>query len=302
MRQFVLPADWEEGPRCRLEGERAHYLVRVLRLVTGDRFAALDGRGQRRDCELLEAGPGAVLLAVGPARAAPRPGAELLPDAHGGKAGRPATAGMGAPDGPDAPAEKGSGGSPERGGRAAWPRITLIQSLSKGPAMDLVLRQAAEAGVERVIPFAAERSVVRLSGGRAAEGDRRRERGQRIVREALQQSGSPIATRVEEAATLPDLAALLGPRGSGSQRLILHEAPLAETALHEYLGGALEEIVLCVGPEGGFTDAEIAAFAALGFAPLRLPGAVLRTETAALYAVAAVEILLAERSSWIPSA
>jgi 16S rRNA (uracil1498-N3)-methyltransferase len=300
MRQFVLPADWEEGPRCRLEGERAHYLVRVLRLVPGDRFAALDGRGQRRDCELLEAGPGAVVLAVGPARAAPRPGAELLPDAHGGKAGQPAPAGSGAPAvmgasaSPDAP--------PERGGREAWPRITLVQSLAKGPAMDLVLRQAAEAGVERIIPFAAERSVVRLTGDGADEGGRRRERGQRIVREALQQSGSPIATRVEDAASLPDLAARLGPRGARSQRLILHEAPLAETALHEYLGGALEEIVLCVGPEGGFTDAEIAAFAALGFAPLRLPGAVLRTETAALYAVAAVEILLAERSSWIPSA
>jgi 16S rRNA (uracil1498-N3)-methyltransferase len=289
MRQFVLPADWEEGPRCRLSGERAHYLVRVLRLVPGDRFAALDGRGQRRDCEVLEAGPGAVLLAVGPARAAPRPGAEVLPDAHGGKAGRPSPAGT--------CAEAASSGE-----SLPWPRITLIQSLAKGPAMDLVLRQAAEAGVARIIPFAAERSVVRPSADEGAGADgKRRERGQRIVREALQQSGSPIATQVEDSASLPDLAARLGPGRAGSQRLILHEAPLAETALHEYLGGALEEIVLCVGPEGGFTDAEIAAFSALGFKPLRLPGAVLRTETAALYAVAAVEILVAERSSWIPS-
>jgi len=165
--------------------------------------------------------------------------------------------------------------------------------------MDLVLRQAAEAGVARVIPFAAERSVVRPSG--AAEGSKRRERGERIVREALQQSGSPIATQVEDFAALADLPARLGPARPESRRLILHETPLAETGLHEYLCGALEEILLCVGPEGGFTDAEIEAFAAWGFAPLRLPGAVLRTETAALYAVAAVEIILAERSSWIPS-
>jgi 16S rRNA (uracil1498-N3)-methyltransferase len=287
MRQFVLPADWEEGPRCRLLGERAHYLARVLRLVPGDRFAALDGRGQRRDCEVLEAEPGSVLLAVGPARAAPHPGGEVLLDAHGGKKGRPA------------PAESLPLVQTAPGG-ALWPRITLIQSLAKGPAMDLVFRQAAEAGVARVIPFAADRSVIRLSGG-AAERAKRRERGERIVREALQQSGSPIATRIEDVAALTDLSALLGPPRSESRRLILHEAPLAETGLHEYLCGALEEISLSVGPEGGFTDAEIEAFEALGFEPLHLPGAVLRTETAALYAVAAVEIILAERSSWIPS-
>lgn len=294
MRQFLLPPDWEGGPSCLLQGEVAHYLFRVLRLGPGDRFAALDREGRRRDCEVLEAGPGSVLLSVGPARSAPRPGGEVLPDTHGGK-GRPAGPAQAAPG------AEASGPAPDAAA-GPLPPITLVQSLAKGPAMDLVLRQAAEAGVSRLIPLAAERSVVRDSGGAEGRAGRRRERAERIVREGLQQSGSPIATAVEETASLAGLGALLGPARPGSLRLLLHETPLAETGLHEYLGVAPEEIVLAVGPEGGFTDAEVAAFLALGFKPLHLPGAVLRAETAALYAVAAVQIILAERSTWIPSA
>ncbi|HRY73956.1 MAG TPA: RsmE family RNA methyltransferase, partial [Spirochaetia bacterium] len=202
-----------------------------------------------------------------------------------------------APPGP--PAE--SGVAAESGRPRAWPSIILVQSLAKPPAMDLVLRQAAEAGVARVIPLAARRSVVRPGeGGGTEEAKGKRARWERIVREGLQQSGSAVPTRVEEPLALAELPARLGPARGRRLCLLLHEAPLAEGSLHGYLTETPDEVVLCVGPEGGFAPDEVDFLLAAGFRPLRLPGAVLRAETAALYAVASVETILTERSSWLP--
>ena len=86
----------------------------------------------------------------------------------------------------------------------------------------------------------------------------------------------------------------------GSPRVLLHEAPLAQATMHGYLTEARAGAVLCVGPEGGFAPTEVERLLGIGFKPLRLEGAVLRAETAALYAVAAAQIVLSERSSWIP--
>lgn len=281
MRQFILPGDWPGSGDCRVEGGQARYLLRVLRLAVGDSFAGLDPAGQRRDCRVLELGKDCLVLEVSPPLEGPGPLA--LEDTHGSRNRSRRQ--------PKQEAEPGPGL-----GRIPIPRIVLIQALAKGPAMDLVVRQAAEAGVARIIPFAARRSVLR-----AEEGGGRRERWERIVREGLQQSGSGIATRVEDLARAEDLETVLGPQRPGQVRLLLHEAPLAQTGLHGYLAGAPEEIVLSVGPEGGFGPDEIGIFEAAGFRPLLLPGAILRAETAALFAVASVEIILSERSSWIPS-
>jgi len=180
---------------------------------------------------------------------------------------------------------------------SAWPRIVLVQGLLKGPRMDLVVRQAAEAGVAAVIPLAASRSLPLLSEG----GSKRTERWARIVREARQQSGSPVDTSVAEPVGLDGLeGALAAAADPESPRVLLHEAPLAHSTMHGYLTEARSGAVLCVGPEGGFAPPEVESLAALGFKPLRLEGAVLRAETAALYAVAAAQIVLSERSSWIP--
>ena len=112
----------------------------------------------------------------------------------------------------------------------------------------------------------------------------------------------PVATVIEEPVALQGLLTRLGPEpGGGRLALVLHEAPLAQKGLHGYLGNAPAEIVLCVGPEGGFAPDEVDFLLGAGFRPLLLPGAILRTETAALFAVAAVEIILSERSSWTPS-
>ena len=313
MRQLVLPSSWTgEGP-CRIEGGEARYLLRVLRLVPGDSFPGLDPEGRRRACTVLAAGEGWLELAVSdPAAGAD---AAALPDARGSRGSHgkeraapgPAAAGAAATEAthpsaaaPGQPGSKAeSAALPASPGRRAVPRIILVQSMAKGPAMDLVVRQAAEAGVARIIPLEARRSVARAEEGRGAA---RRGRWERILREGLQQSGSPVATAIEEPAGLRDLLARLGPEPEGGRlALVLHEAPLAQKGLHEYLGNAPAEIVLCVGPEGGFAPEEVDFLLGAGFRPLLLPGAILRTETAALFAVAAVEIILSERSSWTPS-
>lgn len=275
MRQLILPEEWDGGPACVLSGEKARYLGRVLRMTEGSSFPARDSRGRAWLCRVVRSSPLSVTLAV---EAAPEGmDASAMPDAHSGSRALEAGAGEGA---------------------RPPPRIALVQGLLKGPSMDLVVRQAAEAGVLAVVPLIASRSLPAAGEG----GSRRAERWARIVREARQQSGSAVATAVAQPVGLDALegalaAALVDP---ASPRVLLHEAPLAQSSMHGYLTGARGEAVVCVGPEGGFAPAEVEALALRGFRPLRFDGAVLRAETAALYAVAAAQIVLSERSSWDP--
>jgi 16S rRNA (uracil1498-N3)-methyltransferase len=286
MRLFVLPPDWEGGARLLLRGERARYLGKVLRLGPGDAFTGVDAEGRKRRLEILEEDRLGILLAVGPPEEGPGR-TEPLPDARGGK--RDAA--------PDLAAALPDGSPP-------LPRLLLAIGLLKGEKMDLVIRQAAEAGVAEIIPLLAARS----QSGEVGTG--RRERWERKIREARQQSGSLVPTRLGRERSLPELLEDFGPSvnapiaGSaplgGRLGILLHESPLAATSLHGYLGATPGEIILLVGPEGGFAPEEVSACMAAGFLPLRLPGAVLRAETAALYAVAAVQITLAERPAWNP--
>ncbi len=261
MRQFVLPPGWSEGPECVLSGEDARYLLTVLRLAPGDRFPGLDRQGRRWELEIRCASQGRVVLAVRPELRTGTPGYDRA---------------------------------------ATLPRLVLVQALPKGRKMDLVVRQAAEAGVARVIPVESSRSVSRISdeGGAAAK----RGRWERIVREALQQSGSPLRTTVELPRPFSDLPSLLGTPGPGRIGIFFHETPLDGGTLHRYLSGEAEEIVACVGPEGGFSGEEIRFLEGLGFRPAHLGSTVLRTETAALYAVAAIQVIVWERSAWTPTA
>ncbi len=287
MRQFSLPPEWRPGAPCVLEGGRARYLARVLRLEVGDVFPGIDPSGGRWLCELAESGRDRLVIAV-------RPFPQEL-EARGHLEDLRAGKGRARPLG-EASLEPASP-APRPGAPEGRPRIILAQGIPKGTKMDLIVRQAAEAGVIRITPILARRSV---AAGQAGAG--RLERWRRIAREALQQSGSATPTRVDEAVGAEGLAAAIGePRGRRLSLLLDAEA-LAQATLHGYLSEAPDEVVLCVGPEGGFDARESRAFAEAGFVPLKLPCAVLRTETAALYAVAAVEIVLSEHRSWIPAA
>ena len=158
--------------------------------------------------------------------------------------------------------------------------ITLVQGVSAGERMDSTLRKAVELGVAEVQPVLAARSVARPKGERA-EG--RRAHWQKVVVAACEQCGR---NRVPEVHPLVDVSDYQ-PNGPATRILL---SPLAQLPFSKApLDG--KRIVLAAGPEAGFTAEEEASFAARGFVPAALGPRVLRTETAAVAALAALNAL-----------
>jgi 16S rRNA (uracil1498-N3)-methyltransferase len=179
------------------------------------------------------------------------------------------------------------------------PLIILFQALPKGDKMDLIVRQAAEGGITEIVPFTSEFSIAK--GGTDGQ---KITRWERIIREARQQSGSKIATAIYRPAsgrymTIEELFEYWAKlRETGALGLLFHQQGLEKESLHGYLNSVGNVVVMAIGPEGGFSDAEVSLFLGNGFKPVTIGDTVLRTETAALYCAAAVKILLLERDSW----
>jgi 16S rRNA (uracil1498-N3)-methyltransferase len=161
-------------------------------------------------------------------------------------------------------------------------RVTLAQAISSGDRMDFTLQKSVELGVAAIQPLAAERSVVKLSGERA---DRRRQHWQNVVISACEQSGRATVPQV---AVPTPLLNWLGQPDSFALKLML--SPTAGRTLHE-LPVPEGEICLLIGCEGGFSPQEEGAAGLRGFIPVRLGPRVLRTETAALAALASMQTL-----------
>jgi 16S rRNA (uracil1498-N3)-methyltransferase len=179
---------------------------------------------------------------------------------------------------------------------AELPPVILFQSLPKGEKMDLIVRQAAEGGLAEIVPFVSEFSAVKI-----ANSGHKLTRWERIIKEARQQSGSAAATGIRQPLSMDGLFAYweqLKIQSPGILGLLFHHLPLAKASLHGYLESSPGMIVITIGPEGGFSSAEAERFLATGFKPFTVGGTILRTETAALYAQAAVRILLGEKDSW----
>lgn len=160
--------------------------------------------------------------------------------------------------------------------------VTLAQAISSGDRMDFTLQKAVELGVGAVQPLAAERSVVKLAGERA---EKRREHWQNVVISACEQSGRAV---VPEVAAPTPLMNWLGEMPDFTLKLML--SPTAEHTLHD-LPRPTGDICLLIGCEGGFAPAEVKAAESSGFTPVRLGARVLRTETAALAAISAMQAL-----------
>jgi 16S rRNA (uracil1498-N3)-methyltransferase len=155
--------------------------------------------------------------------------------------------------------------------------IALVVALAKGEKMDLVVQKATELGVGRVLPFEAERSVVRLE---PAKGEERAGRWRRIAEEAARQCGRADVPEVSPPAALARALSALAP---GTRTFVFHPGGGRLDA-----GGAAS-VAAVVGPEGGLTDAEVAACEAAGAVRAGLGPRVLRAETAAIVAVALLQ-------------
>jgi len=163
------------------------------------------------------------------------------------------------------------------------PPLWLAQALAKGDRDELAIQAATELGVAGVIPWAAERSVSRWDGAKAAKG---RERWTSIVREASKQA---VRSRIPEVAALASTTDLAGLPG----RLLVLD-PLGDVALTELALDA-RRITLVVGPEGGIAPREFDALVAAGALRVRLGSEVLRTSTAG---PAALAVLNARLGRW----
>jgi 16S rRNA (uracil1498-N3)-methyltransferase len=161
-------------------------------------------------------------------------------------------------------------------------QVQLAQAISAGEKMDFTLQKAVELGIGNIQPLASERSVVRLSGERA---EKRVAHWQGVVIAACEQSGR---NHVPEVAPIRPLLDWLGRQDGQGLRLML--SPVAEVGLRD-LPRPTGNITLLIGPEGGLSPAEAEAALRYGFTPVRLGERVLRTETAALAALAAMQML-----------
>ncbi len=161
-------------------------------------------------------------------------------------------------------------------------QVTLAQGISSGERMDYTVQKAVELGVCSIQPLALERSVVRLSVERAAK---RVAHWQAVAVAACEQSGR---NRIPVVLPVTSLTGWLAGVSADALRLTL--SPDASATLRE-LGRQAGPVVLLVGPEGGLAPREREAAQAAAFTPLRLGPRVLRTETAALAAIAAMQAL-----------
>lgn len=267
MKQFVLPPEQEHSEEVRLTGSEFHYLCVVRRYRPGDEIPARTSGGSPKTLTLTEVGADFCLAKVDDREEAATPG---IADRRA-----------------DTP-----------GHRRREPRVVLCQATLKGKKLDQVVRQATEAGVERIIPVVTDHSVSDpVSAGR---GEKKVERWRTIAKEAVQQSGRRELPAVEEPAKLDTLIPEL--RDKERRRCIFfHESAREAAPLHRTLlidGEPANEIWILVGPEGGLSKDEVAKLRRAGCVPGFLGPQVLRSETAAIFAVAAVKTVVGEVEEW----
>lgn len=161
-------------------------------------------------------------------------------------------------------------------------RIVLAQGLAKGEKMDFIIQKAVELGVSEIIPVAMEHSVVHLEGDKAVK---RVERWQKIAEAAAKQSKRDIVPKVQPVQTIAHMLE----NSHCDCKLIAYECE-DRLGLKTALQGKteLKELLLIIGPEGGISKKELQQALDKGAVGVSLGKRILRAETAALVAVAAI--------------
>ncbi len=156
--------------------------------------------------------------------------------------------------------------------------ITLVQAIGRGERMDFSIQKAVELGVSTIRPVFSERTEVRLTGERA---DKRLAHWQQVAIGACEQSGRVRLPMIHPPVPLFEIQA-----GDG---LNLYLDPLAERSPANLTAPGCGQALIAIGPEGGFSEAEIGWLAGQNFRGLRLGPRVLRTETAGPAAIAMLQ-------------
>ena len=158
-------------------------------------------------------------------------------------------------------------------------RLILLQGIARGEKMDLILQKATELGVAALHPLWSQRSEVKLDEARA---EKRLAHWRSVVASACEQSGRAIIPRLTAPAALADAAR------ASTDSLKLTLDPVGEYTLAS-LPASASSVTLAIGPEGGWSPRDRETLRAAGYTGLRLGPRVLRTETAGLAAIAALQ-------------
>ena len=166
--------------------------------------------------------------------------------------------------------------------------ITLVQAIPKGKLLDSIIQKATELGVSRVVPLLSERVITQIDGDNS---DTKTAHWRTVAIEAIKQCGSPWLPRIEPAVSLAELLArkeafdvvLIASLQPGSRHPRVWFDQFRQRERREP-----KSACVWVGPEGDFTEGEVAAVMAAGAAPITLGPLVLRCETAATYCLSVI--------------
>lgn len=278
MRQFIVENKQIRDGLIQLDGKNYRYLRQVLRVRAGDMISVRlpDGSLSNATVAKIDESSRRIILQLCAAT------------------GETITRGVQADE--IAAGAAGSGGAGGAGSVEYW----LFQFLPRPQKFELIVRQATECGVAVIIPVIGE--YTEKSSAQALAGAKR-ERLDRIIKEARQQSGSPVDTKVLEPMSLEKAVELWGTSTPLSDRgesvaFVLSERDDCSGNLRSGVekAGGLEKIkraAIAVGSEGGISPDEVRLLEEKGlFVPVHFAVNILRCETAALYGIAAVQSMI----------
>ncbi len=187
------------------------------------------------------------------------------------------------------------------------PEYWLFQFLPKGQKMDIIVRQATESGVHTIVPIVGEYSVTGKKTEQAGENAGKVERWMRIVREAQQQSGSSIDTRVFPPCDIETALSLwnnsLQDEHSESLAFVLCEKGENTKSVYSLVQKKhtlpTAKVAFAVGCEGGISPKELVLLQKNSFQPIHLKTNILRAETASIYSIAVLQSILGEYDTWM---
>ena len=263
MRQFLSEVEPDSDGCILVQGKKAHHLAEVLRVKAGDMvYARLPQSGvlQPMTVAQVDSTKKTVLLQVA--------GELLDSDPDGTK---------------DA---------------VQLPEIWLFQFVAKPPKMDLIIRQATECGVSRIVPVEGKFCQGGAVESARKKADVRDDRWSRIISEAREQSGSAVQTKMLPCVGLE--AALDMVTEENLFGIVLYEQTGGTKTLGEAVSamGEKNKAALFVGAEGGIASEEVEYMQGRGIVPVHFATNILRCETAALYGTAVLQNALVEKELW----
>ncbi len=271
MRQYISQKNFDKDGLLTIIGKDYRYLRNVLRLVPGDMLSVRlpDGSLQNSTVAKVDESAKKIVLQLCADTSAPH--SENQPDAKN------------------------------------LVEYWLFMFVPKSSKFDLIVRQATECGVSKIVPVLSE-----FSQSGAEKMNFRGERLERIVREARQQSGSAVDTKILDCVTVQELCDMWNlDENSDSQKkdekiekiekiekfaCVLYERSdktvTLKKALEPFGAGQIKKCALVCGAEGGISPAEIDLMMKAGFVPIHFETNILRCETAALYGIASVQSMI----------